>query len=120
MAPNLPPQNPPTPLFPRIAPPGRRANWLGKRQADRAGSNDLQAGLVGLRQFFDAARSQFDENELNIAEWRLTRDAFERAYDAFTTHATETNIETLCNLARRTIDMAVEMSTARGYYDSQI
>ncbi len=113
MAPNLPP-----PILPN--PQSRGPAWLGKRHADRPSAIELPAGLVGLRQFFDAARAQFDEDELNIAEWRQAREAFERAYDAFATQAAESTITSLCLWARRTIDMAVEISTARGYYDGRL
>jgi len=82
---------------------------------------DLRSRLLqGLQQFFEISRDQFVDDELRIPEWRQADEALERAYEACAAREAIPDIKCLCNLARRYIDMAVEMSTARSYYDGRI
>ncbi len=82
---------------------------------------DTRARLLQtLQQFFEVSRDQFTDNDLGIPEWRQADDALERAYDACAAHEAITTIKSLCNSAHRYIDMAVQMSTARSYYDGRI
>lgn len=95
----------------------RRPPWLGGSR----GRGDIRSSLLqALQQFFEMARDQFDEEELGIPEWKQADDALERTYEACAAKATISAVESLCAITRRYIDMAVEISTARAYYDGRI
>jgi len=90
------------------------------RTRSGAGSDNRARLLHGLQQFFEISRDQFDDVDLRIPEWRQADDALERAYDACVARETIPIIKSLCGNAHRYIDMAVEVSTARSYYDGRI
>ncbi len=73
-----------------------------------------------LQEFFEVSRGQFDESDLQIPEWRQADDAVECVYDACVARQTIAVVKRLCEIAHRAIDIAVEMSTARSYYDGRI
>ena len=82
---------------------------------------DMRARLLqGLQEFFELSRDQFDDDDLVIPEWRQADDALEHAYDACAARAAIPTIKHLCTVTRRCIDIAVEMSMARSFYDGRI
>ncbi|MCY7386947.1 MAG: hypothetical protein LH481_02615 [Burkholderiales bacterium] len=84
---------------------------------------DIDSGarlLHSLQQFFEVSRDQFEDVDLRIPEWHQADDALERAYDACVAREAIPIIKSLCSNAHRYIDMAVEVSTARSYYDGRI
>jgi hypothetical protein len=89
--------------------------------ASRAGRLDSRAQILRmLQELFEVSRDQFDDSDLQIPEWRQADDAVECVYDACVAHEKIAAIRRLSEIAHRYIDMAVEMSTARSYYDGRI
>jgi hypothetical protein len=76
--------------------------------------------LQALQEFFEVSRDQFGDDVQEIPEWRQADDALERAYDACAARAAMSTIRYLCAIAHRTIETAVEISTARSYYDGRL
>lgn len=101
-------------------PSGHRAAWLGGKGKHADNNQQLRHGLQVLQQLFETSCGQFDEDEMGITEWRQARDAFDRAVEAFAANATLQTIESLCAITRRNINIAIEISTARCYYDGRI
>jgi hypothetical protein len=82
---------------------------------------DTRAQLLHrLQEFFEVSRDQFDESDLRIPEWRQADAALERAYDACVAREPVPAVQHLCTITRHYIEMAVEMSTARSYYDGRV
>lgn len=82
---------------------------------------DKRAQLLNrLQEFFEVSRDQFDEGDLRIPEWRQADAALERAYDACVAREPVPAVQHLCTITRHYIAMAVEMSTARCYYDGRV
>lgn len=82
---------------------------------------DIRAQLLGgLQQFFEASRDQFDHDDLVIPEWRQADAALERAYDASAMHDAIPAVKHLCDIARRYIEIAVDVSLARSHYDGRL
>jgi len=99
------------------SPDPRRAPGMPKPGARKDTRSRL---LLSLQQFFEISRDQFDDAELRTPEWRQADDALERVYDACVGHKTIDLVQSLCDRAHRCIDQAVEISTARSYYDGRL
>jgi hypothetical protein len=95
----------------------RRAPWL---PASHLHTDIRKQLLQALQRFFEVSRDQFDDADLGIPEWRQADDALERAYDACAAREAVATVEKLCLVTRRYIGVAVEMSTARSYYDGRL
>lgn len=90
----------------------------GFSQASRLDSRAHTLRL--LQEFFEVSRDQFGESDLQIPEWCQADDAVECVYDACVARQTISAVRRLYDIAHRTIETAVEMSTARSYYDGRI
>ncbi|MEQ1515598.1 MAG: hypothetical protein ABL931_03810 [Usitatibacteraceae bacterium] len=93
---------------PRVKPPVRARNDMRTRLLHR------------LQDFFEVSRDQFDEVDLRIPEWVQADAALERTYDACAAREAMAAVQQLCLMTRRHIEMAVETSIARSYYDGRI
>ena len=103
--------------FQSHAPSARRPPWLPISHV----RIDMRTQLLqALQQFFESSRDQFDSGDLASPEWRQADDALERAFDSCAAREPVPTVMYLCALTRRYIDMAVEMATARSYYDGRI
>ncbi|MBL0121936.1 MAG: hypothetical protein IPP88_04150 [Betaproteobacteria bacterium] len=103
--------------FQSHVPPVKHPPWLPISRV----RIDMRTQLLqALQQFFESSRDQFDDNDLSTPEWRQADDALERAYEACAARHAVATVMHLCAATRRYIDMAVEMSTARSYYDGRI
>lgn len=95
----------------------RRTPWLPISRV----RIDMRTQLLqALQQYFESSRDQFGGGELESPEWRQADDALERTYDACAAREPVPTVMHLCAVTRRYVDMAVEMSTTRSYYDGRI
>lgn len=95
----------------------KRAPWFWSARVRLDNREQL---LHALQDYFEVSRDQFDERDLAIPEWRQADDALERAYDACAAREALPAVTHLCAIARRAIDIAVEISRSRSYYDGRV